>query len=195
MKKILCLILVFVLLFSLASCGSGPSATVKKLCEGLRSYDFDKIEECVETVHEGSNLRSLESDPTTSKLMEYFKKWASGITYKIGDTNINGDSATVKVDFKYGDASDIMTSALGGLMKKALELAMKGETPSEDDVINMLLECIDEAEKTTKLGEKEATVTFELVKQGSDWKVTGPNQELLPIFTSHALDAMRNLLN
>ena len=80
---------------------------------------------------------------------------ASGITYKIGDTNINGDSATVKVDFKYGDASDIMTSALGGLMKKALEL----------------------------------------VKQGSDWKVTGPNQELLPIFTSHALDALRNLLN
>ena len=119
----------------------------------------------------------------------------SGITYKIGDTNINGDSATVKVDFKYGDASDIMTSALGGLMKKALELAMKGETPSDDDVISMLQECIDEAEKTTKLGEKEATVTFELVKQGSDWKVTGPNQELLPIFTSHALDALRNLLN
>ena len=52
-----------------------------------------------------------------------------------------------------------------------------------------------EAEKTTKLGEKEATVTFELVKQGSDWKVTGPNQELLPIFTSHALDALRNLSN
>ena len=58
MKKILSVVVMLSLVFSLAACGSGsPADTVKTFCEGVKKMDLKQIQRCLKDQSEADQKR------------------------------------------------------------------------------------------------------------------------------------------
>ncbi len=191
MKKILSMIIAAAMLLMLAACGGTgtPRATVRTLCEGMKDFDYKKIAGIIEEGDE-SAFAEIEEDSLFSALSKYLKEWASAMKYKIGKAEVSGDTATVKVDFTYTDASDIMTLAVVNYVRQGLSLAVGGA--SEDEMTALLVSCFESAAQTVSPGTAEKSVTLTLVKKDASWKIKDAPDEIADILTSNMISAVQN---
>ena len=194
--RCLAVILALVMLAaSLAACGAGkgsPSSTVKTLFEGIKKFDEEKIKSCLLDPGDSDGLKDLESNETLKSLMKYMKEWASKLKYGVEDEKVEGDSASVTVKCEYTDASSVMTAAISNYMKKGAALALSGAT--EEKLASLFGECFEEASKNAAVDKAESTVTLDLVRSGSDWKIKDLPGEVADIMTSRAISAMTSLI-
>ncbi len=191
MKKILSMIIAAAMLLMLAACGGTgtPRATVRTLCEGMKDFDYKKIAGIIEEGDE-SAFAEIEEDSLFSALSKYLKEWASAMKYKIGKAEVSGDTATVKVDFTYTDASDVMTLAVVNYVRQGLSMAVSGA--SEDEMIALLVSCFESAAQTVSPGTAEKSVTLTLVKKDASWKIKDAPDEIADILTSNMISAVQN---
>ena len=189
MKKIISIVITITMVVMLTACGgtNSPEATVKTFCEGMKKFDSKKISSTVAGSNEDA-FAKIDENSTLKSLMKQLKEWASKMKYTIGKAEIDGDTAKVKVDFQYTDASAVMTVAMADYMSKALAMALSGA--SEDSVKTLLVSCLESAAKTTDTSIAEETVTLKLIKQDSSWKITDVPEELINVFTANIVGAI-----
>ena len=173
MKKILSIVLALSLALSLAGCGeSKPDSTVTNFCNALKTYDFEAISSYMENSNALSapNLGDLaEEDLGSEKLMTYLKENAEKMTYSLGETQINGDTATVPVSFTYIDASGVMTAALGEYLSQAFVLAFGGA--GEEQLAELFESIFTEKAASIKPDTSTVKVSFTCVKVDDGWKI------------------------
>ena len=191
MKKILSMIIAAAMLLTIAACGGTgtPRATVRTLCEGMKDFDYKKIAGLIEEGDE-SAFAEIEEDSLFSALSKYLKEWASAMKYKIGKAEVDGDTATVKVDFTYTDASDIMTIAIVNYVRQGLAMAVSGA--SEDEMTALLVSCFESAAQAASPGTAEKSVMLTLVKKDASWKIKDAPHEIADILTSNMISAVQN---
>ena len=192
MKKTICIILVLLMSISFFACGSsGPEGTVKTFCAGLKEFDADKIQGCLVN-GTSATLFSTDGNEMMTALLDLFKKWSSSMTYDIVSSDINGDKASVTVDFTYTDASPVIKAALSDYITRVFALAFSGGDTSGEAIMQLFLECVDSAAGTVETAKASATVVFNLVKDGSKWKIESVPAEVANIASSNVTGVLEN---
>lgn len=151
MKKVISLMLALVLALSLTACGgksSGPEGVVGQFCKGLQELDEEAIAQCFENGDdlELSDLEDVDSDDAvTQKIMDFMKSCAGRLKYQVGEATVDGDTATVPVEFTYVNAGSLMTEILTEYISQAWSLALSG---ADDEKLAAAFEEVFD-EKTT----------------------------------------------
>ncbi len=194
MKKLLAVILALTLALSFAACGGAgkntPEGVISGFCECLKTLDVKKMQTYLKDPAEESEL-GLNEVP--KEFMDILKTWAKDLKYKVGKAETNGDNAKVKVDFTYTDATDIFKAALSSYISKAMAEALSGNEVSEERMTELLIECIKEAQKTTKAKTADLSMDFTLEKVDGNWKISSFADELADMILSNMLEAFGGL--
>ena len=189
MKRVVSLVLALLLALSLVGCSdSKPDTVVATFCSAVQAFDFEKAAACMENGSEDMedpyDNAEMEEDLSSEQVMAYLKECASKMTYKIGESKVDGESATVSVSFTYVDASSVITSALGEYITQAFAMAFSGadDAQMEELFSNIFMEKTESVET----GTATADVTFSCIKVDGDWKITS--------FSEEAEEAITNIL-
>ena len=131
MKRVVSLALALLLALSLVGCsGSKPDTVVTTFCSAVQAFDFEKAATCMENgsedLEDPYDDAEMEKDLSSEQVMTYLKECASKMTYKIGESKVDGESAMVPVSFTYVDAGPVITSALGEYITQAFAMAFSG---------------------------------------------------------------------
>lgn len=123
MKKVISLMLAL----SLTACGgkTGPEGVVGQFCKGLQELDEKAIAQCFENGDdlELSELEDVDSDDAVAqKIMDFMKSCAGRLKYQVGEATVDGDTATVPVEFTYVNAGSLMTEILTEYISQAWSL-------------------------------------------------------------------------
>lgn len=191
MRKLISILCVIAMVLSFAACGasaSKPESTVTSFCEGLKTFDFTKMQSCVDVSFTEDDALSTSEDMPES-FYNSMKDYAKSITYTVGTATIDGETAMVPVNFKYKDASAVITTALGNYLTKAFALAFSGGDSSDEAMTDLLVSCYNEALTSAEVKDAEASVTFNLKKIDSSWKISSVPEETLYVLSSNILKA------
>ena len=187
MKKIICLLLILAMIFSMAACGKGsdentlsPSATMDAFLQALKAQDFEAAQQYYEG--ELTDLSSVAEDlgatPDT-ELSNYLIKKMLDFDYTIDNEQVDGKKASVDVSFKTYDMSQVMQGILSSLMSEALGLVSEGMSDEEIAAkVNELM--LKKFKKSLKSAEKDhlMTITLPLVKKDGKWLVKSVEHSL-----------------
>ena len=125
-------------LFALAGCASAPSPTetVESAFSSLKSGDFEKfsasyagdtdsLKEALSSSYLDGEAASIDSLTDDQKaIVEKFVKLLFSYDFAVSNETIDGDSATVVVDFESYDMASIIKGTLSEYLTKALGLAL-----------------------------------------------------------------------
>ncbi len=184
MKKIIAVLLALVMLLGAASCGEQkpkPEDTVKAFCEGMKNFDMTAIQACVEGEFNLTDSMLEEAESLTG-LPDYLKTCAADLKYSIGSATTTGETATVKVDFDYVDASEIFGEVFYEFFAKAMELAFGGA--SEDEAAEAFDPILQEKSASMERGAGHASVDLVLKQADDAWKIIEVPEDILRILTA-----------
>lgn len=203
MKRVISLMLALVLALSLTACGgksSGPEGVVGQFCKGLQNLDEKAIAQCFENGDDLdlSDLEDVDSDDATSqKIMEFMKSCAGQMKYQVGEATVDGDTATVPVEFTYVNAGTLMTEILTEYISEAWSLALSGA--DEEKLTAAFEEVFDEKTKGVDFPTLTATLTIPCVQTADGWKISSSadnseelSAQLLDILTSNIYGALED---
>lgn len=167
-KKILSIMLVFVMGLALNGCGNKtPSDTVKTYMEEAKKGESGNLASLLgQTMDaEESAEDDKDQDETTKKMLNTLKK----LTYTINSENINGDSATVNVTVNGPDLSAVMQEYMQRSMEDVFSNIfgddfMDGDK-QQDKSDKILSECLENVNYTERTG------SLTLKKSGEEWKI------------------------
>ncbi len=195
MKKLLCVVMALAIALTLVGCGgSKPDATVKTFCDGMKKLDIKKMQSCLLDADD-LDTSDFESEEMPVEFLKYVKEWASKMTYKVKESKVDGDKATVTVDFKYTDASDVMGATMQDYFAKMIAAAFSGKEYSEEEMSKMLITCLEAALKEKELKKAETTIDISLVKKDNDWKIEEASDELVNVMTSNMIGALEDMMS
>ena len=183
MKKIFCIIMVVMMVFTMAACGGGspsgskeetmsPTDTMNAFLQALKAKDFEKMQEYYEGEAGDLSMLEEEDDEALKDVINVLVDNMLDFEYTIDNEQIDGDSATVDVNFKTYDFGGILQDIMGNLMSDAVALGLSGLSQEEMEAeINELIgtkfkEALDGASK-----DKEAKITMALVMKDGKWVV------------------------
>ena len=180
MKKVVSLALALLLALPRAGCsGSKPDTVVTTFCSAVQAFDFEKAATCMvngsEDLEDPYDDAEMEEDLSSEQVMTYLKECASKMTYKIGESKVDGESATVPVSFTYVDAGPVITSALGEYITQAFAMAFSGADDAQMEELfgNIFME----KAKSVEADSATADITFNCVKVDGDWKIASFSEE------------------
>lgn len=204
-KKISVFMMAIMLFVFIVGCGAGskPEDTVKEFVEGMKKFDVETMVAKVkpEDAEEAGELKNLFADEEGEdelgrSFKDYFKKNLEKITYEIKDVKVDGDKATVTVDFKYIDGSEVFAGTISEYFTQVLGLAFSGEEVTEERVTIMLEEIVKNQLEAVAETTSEKTVNFECVNIDKKWYIDNFNtdtmkEEILDILTSNFLSVTK----
>jgi len=197
MKRIIAILCILAIIMTFVGCGTAepkPEATVTTFCNAMKEFDFAKMQSCVnDTFTEGDTLNK--SDDMPESFYNSMKDYAKSITYTIGTSTVEGDSAKVDVTFKYKDASAVITTALGDYMYKALALAFSGGNTSDEAMSDLFVSSFNDSLTKAEVKDAETTTTFNLIKVDSEWKIKDVSNEIVYVLTSDIVKALADWSN
>jgi uncharacterized lipoprotein YehR (DUF1307 family) len=179
MKRLLSIILTLALVLLLAGCADKPDTVVSDYCNALKSFDFDTaatyMADGAEDFENPFDDEELKDDVLSEQIISHLKENAAKITYKISETKVDGDKATVNVTFSYADVSPIIEAAFSKFITEALGLAFSGADESE--IENMFSTIFAEKIESVTPGTATADVVFNCVKADGNWKISDFSEE------------------
>lgn len=203
MKKVISLMLALVLALSLTACGgksSGPEGVVGRFCKGLQELDEEAIAQCFENGDdlEPSDLEDVDSDDAVAqKIMDFMKSCAGRLKYQVGEATVDGDTATVPVEFTYVNAGSLMKDILTEYISQAWSLALSGA--DDEKLAAAFEEVFDEKTKGADFPTLTATLTIPCVQTSDGWKISSSadnsedlSAQLLDILTSNIYGALED---
>lgn len=200
MKKVISLMLALVLALSLTACGgkTGPEGVVGQFCKGLQELDEKTIAQCFENGDdlELSELEDVDSDDAVAqKIMDFMKSCAGRLKYQVGEATVDGDTATVPVEFTYVNAGTLMTEILTEYISQAWSLALSGA--DDEKLAAAFEEVFDEKTTGADFPTLTATLTIPCVQTSDGWKISSSadsseelSDQLLDILTSNIYGAL-----
>lgn len=195
------IVLLAIILISLVGCTpSKPDATVKTFFEAVQRFDFDEMantivpDKQIEVLVEISDIQT-ENDEMPKEFYDFLKLNSGKLTYKILDTQVTGDKATVSVSVNYVDAGSIIQATLGEFFVKMLGLSFGATEPTEDMTEEMFMTLLNEQIELQEEEYKEKTVEVNLEKIDDRWYVADINDDLLDIIMSGFISALEEISN
>lgn len=176
---------------TLTGCGRNPKSVVNKFCEGMQAMDFEKMNECLlnssDTVE-----NAFSSEDEEMEIFETFIREQSGnMKYKIVDSEVDGDEATVDVKFTYTDASPVITSTMAEYFSQGLALAFAGA--SEEQMSQLLLTTFQKQIEEATLNTITSTVEIKCKRQGREWKIADVSDDVANVLTCNILKAFESV--
>ncbi|MDL2234058.1 DUF5105 domain-containing protein [Ruminococcaceae bacterium OttesenSCG-928-L11] len=138
-----------------------PSKTVITAFDALKNADTKTFNQFIQHTAGKDNTHvenKLLDDSLDSEGQEFVKAVMENFSYDIGEETIQGDTATVQVDFTNSDLSNVM----GELISRA----MQEQQETEDGKLNGIIIEASGGESVTE------SVELSLVKKGGIWKIT-----------------------
>lgn len=196
MKKTLAVILAVLMIFSLSACSafSSPEKTIGTFCEAIKSFDEEKMNECVA----GSESDAAGIAGDYEEYHDFFKDLASQLTYEITDSETQGDKAEVKVKFTYPDLTQAAVEASGEYMRKLLTELFSNPDFDPSVFGDEMLGLIIEKAENQEAGTAEAEVIFTLSKTDGKWLIETLPEEMDNIVSANitkTLDALAERFN
>lgn len=200
MKRVVSLALALVLALSLVGCsGSKPDTVVTTFCTAVQSFDFEGAVACMENgsedLEEPYDGAEMEEDLASEQMMAYLKECAAKMTYKIGESKVDDETATVPVSFTYVDAGPVITSVLGEYISQAFGLAFSGADDAQMEAL--FGNIFAEKTKSVETGTATADVIFNCVKVDGNWKIASfakdDENALTNVFTCNIASAFEGL--
>lgn len=180
-KKFVSLLFAVLMVLSLASCGSAeasPEDTAKEFCEAIKNQDGGAVimtfEDADEERANNFDLESMFEEFDASALYDITHELMAETTYEIGDAEIDGDTATVKVEITYKDCTDALTKAFYAASAKKWADDYVNDNVNETDEEVTIYQYIADAFPDYEDELKDDTVTYdlEMVKTDDGWKIS-----------------------
>ena len=209
MKKLLSMLLATLMVLSLCACGSSSSApattpeptpaptptptpepqpedTVITFSEGMKEFDFDKMQSCL--AQEDDELDDTMEAELGEEVIAKFKEWAQEITYEVDNVDAAKEIAKVNVKYSYVDATNVALTFVSDYFAEAINLAFSGA--SQEEVEAKALEILITTLQNAETGSAEKTVSFDLVKDGDEWKIKEVPDEIEDVLTGNFTSAL-----
>lgn len=178
--------------------GNNPEKTVNTVFSGLKDGKIESINEYFvsdsseDTIENELSSRLLSENNTTgtAALQDLIKSCFAQLDWKIQDSKIEGDTATVTVEVTNKDFSNIMQDFFTELIGKAFTSAFSGNDVSEEELMNSLKSKVD---ATTDL--KTNTGEIKLTKQDNVWKIDEDIDSLFTILLPGMMEKIDQLQN
>lgn len=185
MKRILCIILIASLAFTMFSCGKPgsagddltPALTADAFLKALKAGDMDLLQQYYEGDVSDFSLEEEIDDPVLLALVQQMIEKILDFDYTLDNEQINGSSATVDVLFKTYDFEGILKDLTGSIFSNIMSLGIFNM--SEEDIEKKIYDVLsDELSEALKSAEKtkDANVTIKLVKKSGKWMVKDMNR-------------------
>ncbi len=192
-------ILVVVLL---AGCSTAkPESTVSAFIEAGKKFDLVKMAETVNPskVSDKEKIESLTQEGNNpinqyqNYFLEYLRENAAKITYTVNNTIIEGEKATVSVDFKYVNGSPLIKSTIEEIFTKAMSMAFSGEEVSDEEMREMFVSAMKDQQQSIEESFVEKSIDIKLVQVDKKWYIDESSDELLDVFTSNFISVGNEL--
>ncbi len=168
MKRILSVIIVFVLMLSIVSCQNGRKSAennVKKLMETVKKGDFS----------------ALNYNKEATGVLEAFGGAYKKLSYKINKTTqVDKNKVLVNITIKYPDLSEAEKIFKGKILKEGQKLSQSSKKSDEEIKklsIQLLKEAINEKLNDSNLKYLEETFDIVYTKQNNNWEMEGNNPQ------------------
>ena len=199
-KLVSLLIIIGVFLISGCSSLSKPESTVSNFIEAGKKFDLTQMATMVNPSN-SSKVTDVMKEGKDSKdqyqkyFLDYIKENATKITYKVKESKVENDKATVTVDFKYLNGGPLLKATIGNVISKAISLAFTGVTMKDEDMNQMFISEMQKQKETVKDSFVEKTIDIKLVKANNKWYIDEPSDDLLNVFTSNFVSVGKEINN
>lgn len=201
MRKIISLLSILVVIF-LVGCSAGkPESTVSTFIDAGKKFDLVKMAETVNpsNASDKGKIADLTNEGKDSEnqyqkyFLDYFKENAAKITYKIKGSKIEGEKASVTVDFKYVNGGPLLKGTIGEVFTKAISIAFSGVEMNDEEMGQMFVSAMNNQKQSIKESFVEKTIDIKLVQVDKKWYIDEPSDELLDVFTSNFISVGNEL--
>lgn len=200
MKRIISVFMMVAVVFSLCGCsiGAKPEASVDGFLTASQQFDLKKMQSYVNPDASGSSseafaLSELDlKDDTEKYFFDYLKSCASKMTYQIKSSKVEGDKATVTVDFKYIDSTPFVKAVMSDIITQAFATAFSGTEVTEEQTDKMFLDTIKKQEAQVKDTFVEKTIDINCNKKDGKW-IVETNQDLTNVLTANLVSAFSDI--
>lgn len=196
MKKKISIVLLSMLVLVLAvGCSEDkPEATVAEYIEAMKDFDVDGMASKVNPkkradLNEFNELYN-EEDSMEKYFLDYIESNAKKIKYEINDSEIDGDKASVNVDFKYVDGAPLFKATFAEYMKEMFAIAFTDleQEITEEEYGRVFVDTMEEQRNIIEETFTEKNLDIELIKIEDQWYIDEVSKELLDV-------AMTNILS
>lgn len=204
MKKFISIVAIIGLLF-VTGCSSfaKPDKTVSDFIDAGKKFDLAQMAAFINPANTDGKTKitditkdgNKEANQYEKYFLDYFKENAAKITYTIKDSKIDGDKATVPVDFKYVNGSPLLKATIGDVFSQAMSLAFTGVQMKEDDTNQLFMSAMKKQKANIQESFVEKTVDVNLVKVDNKWYIDKPSDELLDVFMSNFVSVGKEISN
>ncbi len=196
MKRIIAIVCALALMFSLTACGGGAKAddTVNNFCAAMKAFDIEGMQKLVSEDLVGNDEMDLFGDDSEEMkpLYDAIKEWASKLKYSVAKSEVNGDEATVTVNFTYVDASEVIAATMEDYFMQVFALAFTDA--SEEDFDALLGTVLNEKIASVETGELEATVEFKCVRKDGAWLIGSIPENLYDVVSCNIINALDDVM-
>ena len=176
MKKILSLLLITVMVFSMASCGAkedqgpSPTVTVDNFLKAIKAQDFETAAQYYEGDISGLGMLQEEDDPVLSGILGSLTEKILDFEYTLDNEVIEKNAATVDINFKTYDLGKVMEELINSILADASALNLMGLDQEEMEAeIAEILDVQFQKIMQNASKDKTITVTVNLVKKKGVW--------------------------
>lgn len=196
MKKKISIVLLsmLVLVLAVGCSGDKPEATVAEYIEAMKDFDVDGMVSKVNPkkradLNEFNELYN-EEDSMEKYFLDYIESNAKKIKYEINDSEIDGDKASVNVDFKYVDGAPLFKATFAEYMKEMFAIAFTDleQEITEEEYGRVFVDTMEEQRNIIEETFTEKNLDIELIKIEDQWYIDEVSKELLDV-------AMTNILS
>ena len=168
MKKILSVLLVFVMLFSFAACGgSGAKDALDSGLTALKKFDTKGIEKYFVD-------GSIDENDLAAAEVEVVKTLLSTFSWKIESCIEDGDKATASVELSCVSMAAIVTELMADMLSGAISADI-----TEEEAIELMSEKMKDS-KTERVTE---TIEVTLEKIDGQWKISNPETVVAIVYS------------
>lgn len=201
MRKLIVLFCIIVVA-SLVGCSAPkPESTVSEFIEAGKKFDIVKMAQTFNPSNESNKeiMEDFTREDSESEnqyqayFFDYFKENAKKITYQIKNSTIEGDQATVTVDFKYVNGGPLLKATIGEVFTKVIAMAFSGVELSDEEMEQMFISTMKNQQNTVEELFIEKTIDIKLVLIDKQWYIDEPSDELLDVFTSNFVSVSNEL--
>lgn len=126
-------------------------------------------------------------------IKKHLKTNAGKMTYKISESEVNGDKAVVTVDCKYVDGGVLLKATLGEAFAKILGMSFTGVEPTDEEMGQMFISIMQEQSKTLGETYSEDTLKINCIKQDDVWYIEEVSEEMLDVVMSGFISAGKEI--
>jgi len=195
MKRILSLFMVIAMLLSVTACSSPkPHTVVEKFCDAMKKFDIQVMSECVKGGMGPDDIFGEDSDDMEQALLDYMKKCAENIKYKVVSAAMDGDKGEVTVEFTYKDFGPAVNAALEEMMIELFAAAFS-EDYDESALTEKFMTALNNKSDASKMNDVTKTVKFNCEKSGKDWLISEVPEDVMHVLSANIMNAFEDFYN